>query len=102
MGSADLGILAAGESVMISYVARTFVIAGVDKCSASDCAAYASIGDPFGVYGIPNDAQSSIGGADTISSAPVAAIPEPEIYAMLGLGLGLLGWVGRRRRLQAA
>jgi hypothetical protein len=29
-------------------------------------------------------------------------IPEPEIYAMLGIGLGLLGWVGRRKKLQAA
>ena len=23
-------------------------------------------------------------------------VPEPEIYAMLGAGLGLMGWVGRR------
>jgi hypothetical protein len=29
-------------------------------------------------------------------------IPEPEVYAMMGLGLGLLGWIGRRKRLQAA
>jgi len=29
-------------------------------------------------------------------------IPEPEIYAMMGLGLGVLGWVGRRRKQQAA
>lgn len=26
------------------------------------------------------------------------AVPEPEIYAMLGLGLGLIGWAGRRRK----
>jgi hypothetical protein len=32
----------------------------------------------------------------------VTPIPEPEIYAMMGLGLGLLGWVGRRRKQQAA
>lgn len=30
-----------------------------------------------------------------------AAVPEPEVYAMMGLGLGLLGWVGRRRKLAA-
>ena len=34
--------------------------------------------------------------------AVTAPIPEPEIYAMMGMGLGLLGWVGRRRKLQAA
>jgi hypothetical protein len=34
--------------------------------------------------------------------AVAAAVPEPEIYAMLGVGLGLMGWVGRRRKLQAA
>ena len=32
----------------------------------------------------------------------VTPVPEPEIYAMIGLGLGLLGWVGRRRKQQAA
>jgi hypothetical protein len=28
----------------------------------------------------------------------ISAIPEPEIYAMMTLGLGLLGFLGRRRR----
>jgi len=32
----------------------------------------------------------------------VAAVPEPEVYAMMGLGLGLLGWFSRRRKLQVA
>lgn len=32
----------------------------------------------------------------------VAAIPEPEIYAMMGLGLALMGFVARRRRPQVA
>jgi hypothetical protein len=32
----------------------------------------------------------------------VAAIPEPEIYAMMLAGLGLLGYVTRRKKLQAA
>jgi hypothetical protein len=29
-------------------------------------------------------------------------VPEPEIYAMLSIGLGLMGWVGRRRKLREA
>jgi hypothetical protein len=32
----------------------------------------------------------------------VAAIPEPETYAMLVAGLGLLGFTARRRKQQAA
>ena len=31
-----------------------------------------------------------------------AAIPEPETYAMLLAGLGLLGWQARRRKLKKA
>ena len=34
--------------------------------------------------------------------AITTAIPEPEIYAMLGLGLGVLGWASRRRKPAAA
>ena len=30
----------------------------------------------------------------------VSPVPEPEIYAMMLAGLGLLGWVGRRRKLK--
>lgn len=30
----------------------------------------------------------------------VAVVPEPEIYAMMGLGLGLIGWMGRRKKLK--
>jgi len=42
---------------------------------------------------------ASYGG--TVSLIPTA-IPEPEVYAMLAAGLGIMGWIGRRRRLQAA
>jgi len=32
----------------------------------------------------------------------VTPIPEPEIYAMMAAGLGVLGWVGRRKKLKEA
>lgn len=38
---------------------------------------------------------------DGLQATQVAAIPEPEIYAMLTVGLGLLGWAGRRSRSKA-
>jgi len=37
---------------------------------------------------------------DQLYIAPM--IPEPEIYAMLGIGLGLVGWVGRKKKLLTA
>jgi PEP-CTERM motif len=37
----------------------------------------------------------------TINVEFAAPVPEPEIYAMLGMGLGLLGWVGRRKKLHS-
>ena len=36
------------------------------------------------------------------AEAIVTSIPEPEIYAMLAAGLGLMGWTARRRKQQAA
>jgi hypothetical protein len=36
------------------------------------------------------------------TAASVAPIPEPETYALMLAGLGLLGFVGRRRRLHTA
>jgi hypothetical protein len=45
-------------------------------------------------------ALNSQGGPQGLSHAElyVTVIPEPEIYAMMTLGLGLLGFLGRRRR----
>ena len=52
---------------------------------------------------------NGLGGGGVITFPPgggppvvVAAIPEPEIYAMMAVGLGLLGWVGRRKKLKEA
>lgn len=48
------------------------------------------------------NAGGSDSGAYTVSlSAPVGAVPEPETYAMMLAGLGLMGFVARRRKQRA-
>ena len=37
----------------------------------------------------------------TLDAVSVTAIPEPEIYAMMAAGLGLMGFVAWRRKLVA-
>jgi hypothetical protein len=50
---------------------------------------------------VSSAAHSNGSGSWTVSSV-TAPIPEPEIYAMMLAGLGLLGYVTRRKKLQAA
>lgn len=49
------------------------------------------------VFGDKSIAPASYGGTITVTP-----IPEPEIYAMMAAGLGIMGWFGRRRKQQAA
>ena len=45
-----------------------------------------------------NKSNGSAGYGGNIAVSPVTPIPEPEIYAMLAAGLGLMGFVARRRK----
>ena len=50
-----------------------------------------------------NNARGNTSIDNVIAVTSVAApVPEPEIYAMLGAGLGLMGWVARRRKQRVA
>jgi len=53
--------------------------------------------DTYGSWNFTGNPLSSSGNF-VFSAGTVAAIPEPEIYAMMGIGLGLIGWVGRRKK----
>jgi len=50
--------------------------------------------------GVPTTVANSTIGSWLVMSGPVAPVPEPEIYAMMGIGLGVLGWLGRRKKLK--
>jgi len=40
--------------------------------------------------------------APDAANAAVVAVPEPETYALMAIGLGCIGWLGRRRQRIAA
>jgi len=62
----------------------------------------------FNVFAGPGEVITGISFAantnafETDNHAFISAVPEPEIYAMMGLGLGLMGWVARRKKALAA
>lgn len=83
-GSTALGSFAAGQSFEVKYVLRSIGYWNdAGGCSYECGSVAANIGDPF-----------TIGG----SGVSVAAVPEPETYALLLAGLGLMGAVARRRQ----
>ena len=44
----------------------------------------------------------SYGAIEVFSISPTAPVPEPEIYAMMAFGLGMVGFLSRRRKQQGA
>ena len=69
---------------------------------------FAGAADPFfglalGIQLVGNNAYASgyqVNFDNVRLDAVTAPIPEPEIYAMMGLGLGLIGWVRRTKKLR--
>lgn len=86
-GVANLGSLAAGKSILVTYSYQGFVFRNDPGTCPAECMSGVSAngGDPFDISG---------SGVTILA----AAVPEPESYAMLLAGLGLIGVVARRRK----
>lgn len=87
----NLGSFAAGQLVDVAYTLSSFVrLRDPDGCPEYECGigSYASISDPLEISG-------------TAGPRITAAVPEPETYAMLLAGLGLIGGIARRRKQKA-
>lgn len=61
----------------------------------------AAAGTTFALF-VSTDSGLGAGEIQWSLSAPTAPVPEPEIYAMLAAGLGMLGFLKRRRKAQGA
>ena len=84
-----------GGSVSFSNIALN-LLAGANTIKFSYSAPDAAAGEGF-----KNEAWG-ISSASVQSTAMVSAVPEPETYAMMLAGLGLIGTIARRRKAKAA
>ena len=57
---------------------------------------YSTLGVNVNKNGVPNGLSHA-----TLYADPVTAVPEPETYALMLAGLGVVGFVARRRKQQA-
>lgn len=116
--SLDLWIFEVGPDVEDTYVdiskdgAIWYSVGKVGGATAGvdiDSFGY-GISDQFAYVRLTDDPLADADSGSTVGAdidavgaiSTVAAIPEPEIYAMMGVGLGLMGWAARRRKQQAA
>jgi hypothetical protein len=81
------------DLISSSWTASTGVQLGTTKATVS-------IFNMLGAWGVSaNEGYATIGKSNVILDVGVAAVPEPESFAMLLAGLGVVGAMVRRRRM---
>lgn len=77
-----------------------YLVAQVTQSSSSASALFKQLGAADGGNIVVSTYQQAGQWRLNLSSVPVAAVPEPETYAMFLAGLGIMGAVARRRKGQ--
>lgn len=83
-----------------AYAADNTLLASVGEGMTTNAAqaTFTLTGSGIDYVVFTDDAQSFAGTNFRMDDLTLtAAVPEPEIYAMMGLGLGLIGWARRRK-----
>jgi hypothetical protein len=85
-GSVDYGsgVISGGDGVADNFVSQTFHLTAGDYSIFVGGTDYSDQVAPWTAYGV---------------EGMVSVVPEPEIYAMLLAGLGLVGFAAKRRRI---
>jgi probable HAF family extracellular repeat protein len=101
-GSEGNGINDAGQVVGFSRTAEGFVhafITGPDGMGMTDLNSLVDL--PNGVILTEGNGINNSGQVIAIAATTIAAtIPEPEAYALLLAGLGLVGFMARRKKME--
>lgn len=93
----DDPILQAGLTAVFNFVDNAATNAQVGPGGTSGSAWFAT-GGAFSVVAW-SDGQTIGTGISTVDT--IAAVPEPQTYALMFGGLGIVGWMARRRRMQS-
>jgi hypothetical protein len=105
-GGSGIGLSTGGDAVNI-YNAAGALQAGVSFGTSDDSAPFQSFDNAAGQNGVAisqlsalgaNGARVSFDGIEIGSPGAVAAVPEPETYAMLLAGIGVIATFVRRRK----
>lgn len=97
-------VLLSSQSILLGAVNTwTSLVFGIGGISSMIITGSATGFSPFGLDNLQFNGTGNtlLSGVD-FPQTDVTAIPEPETYAMLLAGLGLLGFVARRRKSQPA